>query len=617
MLEKQRQDENLRLAGLDDLDDLREVLREAALCVVQSGNETARLTMLKERFQGAANPIADLLKQSQESTGQSEDKALNNLLTTFYLKPGEGDKRGSVEFAHKSFGEYLFAERIKAAFEDWTELDRKGKRLNIDDRTVNEQIYDLLGYGGLSVEIVEYLFELLKESELSRVKLFERLHGFYQRWCEGEFLDQDPTENWPQKKRRQLAAQDVPIGLKQVDVFAGLNVLIVLFKLHAEAQHEDYPNVPENEPKPEISFHPCGEPGTNGFERSRLLEIIHYADSLETETFTQLVGPHLSRASLSGANLSRANLSRANLSSANLSRANLSSANFVSAKLVSAKLSFVNLNSAALVSAKLDNANLVSANLVSTNLSSTSLSGANLSSANLVSAKLDGTNLSSANLINANLSGANLVSANLSNANLSSAKLSSANLNDTNLHNTDFNQIKYNIATQWANARGLHETQNVLPELLQKPSFAAAAALSQGLQFVMSGNISKAINAYQEAQTINPIIEISAISWNSLCWFGSLYGDPSEVIQAGEKAVALDLEDNVCRDTRGLARALTGDIEGALADFQAALDGDYLTDHERPRRERWVEVLKAGQNPFTPDELEALRQAEGLGQVTA
>ena len=91
VLEKQRQDENVRLSGLDAPDDLREVLREAALCVVQSGNETAQLSMLKERFQDSANPVAILLKTAKETTGQSEDKALNNLLTTFYLRPSEGD----------------------------------------------------------------------------------------------------------------------------------------------------------------------------------------------------------------------------------------------------------------------------------------------------------------------------------------------------------------------------------------------------------------------------------------------------------------------------------------------------------------------------------------------
>ena len=442
VLEKQRQDENLRLAGLDDLDDLREVLREAALCVVQSGNETARLTMLKERFQDTSNPIANLLKQSQETTGGSEDKALNNLLTTFYFKPGEGDKRGSVEFAHKSFGEYLFAERLKAAFEDWTALDRRGKRLDLDDRTVNEQIYDLLGYGGFSVEIVEYLFELLKESELNRVKLFERLHGFYQRWCEGEFLNQSSTKNLPLKKLEQLADHGIPTGLKQVDVFAGLNVLIVLFKLHADAQHEDYPNVPEDAPEPEISFHPCGEPETEGFDRDRLLKIVYYADSLGISTFTRIVGPHLYRAYLDSANLVSANLDSANLVSANLYSANLYRANLDSAKLDSANLYSAKLDSANLYSANLYSANLVSADLYSANLYSADLYSANLVSANLYRADLSNANLYRADLSNADLSSADLYRAKLYRAKLVSANLVSADLVSADLSNADLYRAK-------------------------------------------------------------------------------------------------------------------------------------------------------------------------------
>ena len=342
VLEKQRQDENLRLSGLDNLDDLREVLQESALCVVQSGNETARLEMVKQRFKSSSNPIADLLKKSQENTEKSEDRALNNLLTTFYLKPGERDRRGSVEFAHKSFGEYLFAERLVAAFVAWTDVDQRN-RYRLDERALNEQIYDVFGYGSLSQEIVAYMFELLEESNIDQVRLFKRLHNFYQRWCQNEFLDAPPNENLPQKKLLQLLDQEIPSGLKQVDVFSGLNVMIILFKLHAVAQPKGYPHLPEDTPRPEIWFHPCGDPATEDFERDRLLKIIHYADALGLATFTETVGPYLdsanlSRAFLSGAILSRAILSRAFLSRAILSRTNLSRTNLSRTNLSSALL---------------------------------------------------------------------------------------------------------------------------------------------------------------------------------------------------------------------------------------------------------------------------------------
>jgi uncharacterized protein YjbI with pentapeptide repeats len=456
VLEKQRQDENLRLSGLEDLEDLREVLQEAALCVVQSGNETARLEMVKQRFTASGSPISVLLKQSQETTGQPEDKALNNLLTTFYLKPGEGDKRGSVEFAHKSFGEYLFAERLIAAFEKWAEVDKR-QRFRLDERALHEQIYDVLGYAGLSQEIVAYVWELLAESDIDRLRLFNRLHGFYQRWCQSEFLDAPPNENLPQKKLLNLRDQGIPTELRQVDVFVGLNVMILLFKLHAAAQAEGYPRLPGSIPRSDIWFHPCGEPGTDSFDPGQLLSIIHYADALEISTFTQAIGPHLASANLASANLASANLASANLASANLARADLSSANLAradlssadlsSADLSSADLSSADLSSADLSSADLSSADLISADLSSAKLSSTKLvkadlSSADLSSADLSSADLISADLSSAKLVKADLSSANLARADLFNANLTKAKLTKAKLVSANLVSANLSSAK-------------------------------------------------------------------------------------------------------------------------------------------------------------------------------
>ncbi|WP_235111933.1 pentapeptide repeat-containing protein [Acaryochloris sp. 'Moss Beach'] len=434
VLEKQRQDENLRLCGLDNLEDLREILQEAALCVVQSGNETARLEMVKQRFNDSSNPIAELLKQAQETTGQSEDKALNNLLTTFYLKPGERDQRGSVEFAHKSFGEYLFAERLLIAFEAWTELDKR-QRFRLDERALNEQIYDVLDYGGLSQEIVAYLWELLDESDIDRVKLFKRLSNFYSRWCQNEFLDAPPNENLPQKKLIQLLDQEIPTGLKQVDVFTGLNVMIFLFRLHASAQPEGYPYCRKEIPL-EIYFDPCGEANTKGFQVNRLLRIIYYADALGTGMFAITVGPYLSLADLSFVDLRSANLSNADLSSTDLRNANLRNADLSSADLSSADLSGTNLSGADLSSADLSGADLRSTDLRSTDLHLADLSSADLRSTDLSNADLSSADLRSTDLSNADLHLADLHLADLSSADLSLADLSSADLDEALLIRT-------------------------------------------------------------------------------------------------------------------------------------------------------------------------------------
>ena len=151
--------------------------------------------------------------------------------------------------------------------------------------------------------------------------------------------------------------------------------------------------------------------------------------------------------------------------------------------------------------------------------------------------------------------------------------------------------------------------------MAQEPGFAAAVVLSKGISFAEQAEIRDAIDAYNEAQIIDPTIEIPASAWNTLCWFGSLNGHAADVLFAGEKAASLSPAYKGYQDSRGLARALTGDLDGALTDFQSVLDGNSFSGLEKARRSRWVAALQAGENPFTPEELDALREAEGQASV--
>jgi hypothetical protein len=56
--------------------------------------------------------------------------------------------------------------------------------------------------------------------------------------------------------------------------------------------------------------------------------------------------------------------------------------------------------------------------------------------------------------------------------------------------------------------------------------------------------------------------------------------------------------------------SLVGDTDGAIADFTYIVDhaaeGEFLD-----MRAGWLDVLKAGGNPFTEEELQRLREEEG------
>ena len=467
-----------------ETEDLRRILTEAGLCVVQSGGECASVAMIEERLK-ADSSVKALLEEAQQRIG---DNPLRNALAVFYLQ--QGSKDGSVEFVHKSFGEFLCAERLKESLEEWTRPGKKGRGFKTKDSDMDWEIYDLLGYGALTAEIVEYLMGLLttpavagKESPFHPLELFQRLEDFYLRWCEGEFIDLLP-ESLPQKKmrllREQLKTQD--LGQRQIDIYAGLNVMILLLELHRYGQEKD-------ELKDKIMFYPCGKPNAEGKldDASRLLRLIGYSCCIGGSGFLQTVGRFLSGVSLSGADLIGADLIGAELSGANLSGAYLSRANLIGANLIGADLRGAHLIGAQLSDADLRGANLIGAQLSDADLSraylssvdlrdadlcgayliDADLSGANLSRADLWDAYLSGANLSGADLSGADLSGANLSRANLIGAELSGLILSSADLIGANLSDHTFGYIRWDENTKWENVRGLDTAVDV-PEALRQ-----------------------------------------------------------------------------------------------------------------------------------------------------
>ena len=82
---------------------------------------------------------------------------------------------------------------------------------------------------------------------------------------------------------------------------------------------------------------------------------------------------------------------------------------------------------------------------------------------------------------------------------------------------------------------------------------------------------------------------------------------------ACEKAVARDPENGNYRDSRGLARWRTGNIKGAIEDFQAfvAWDPPYQYCYrsckdQKSMRQSWIKALRAGKTPITEEEIKIL-----------
>ncbi|MEH2010895.1 pentapeptide repeat-containing protein [Nostoc sp.] len=419
-------------------EDLKRILTEAAVCVVQSGGEFASMSMLELRLQDDETAKA-LIEKAKEKLG---NEALKTALAAFYTRPAD-KQEGGFEFFHKSFGEFLFAERLKTRLKAWTQYyeAEDGRQLVIPEAQMNWEIYDLLGFSKLTPEIVEYLMGLLTENQdIPWEQLFKRLEKFYGNWCKGKFID-SAEETLPQKKLRQLQKYGIQgLGQRQVDIYAGLNVMILLLELHRYAQERD-------DLKKQIIFYPSGKPEETS-KTTQLLHIINYSDCIQLQTFNSVIGQFLSGANLSGADLRDADLSGADLRGAYLRGAYLRGADLSGADLRGAQ----HLSGAYLIRADLSRAHLI---------------GADLRGADLRGAHLSSANLSHAHLSSADLSGADLSHANLSGADLSRADLSGADLSRADLIGKDRGDIRWDKNTKWDEVKGLDTARN-LPEALKQ-----------------------------------------------------------------------------------------------------------------------------------------------------
>ncbi len=88
-----------------------------------------------------------------------------------------------------------------------------------------------------------------------------------------------------------------------------------------------------------------------------------------------------------------------------------------------------------------------------------------------------------------------------------------------------------------------------------------------------------------------------------------MWGYAAEVMAACERAIGLAPDHGGVMGARGLARALTGDFAGAIEGFEAfvAWTGN---DRRRAETQRWIDSLRAGRNPFTPELLEQIRNRQ-------
>ncbi|NUM44656.1 MAG: TIR domain-containing protein, partial [Anaerolineales bacterium] len=92
------------------------------------------------------------------------------------------------------------------------------------------------------------------------------------------------------------------------------------------------------------------------------------------------------------------------------------------------------------------------------------------------------------------------------------------------------------------------------------------AMLIEANELLYAGDIALGIQKYQEVEAQG--FDIEATNWDLLCWWGALYNQAEISNFACDRALELVPDDGYFRDSRGVSRALLGDFEGAIEDFE-------------------------------------------------
>jgi WD40 repeat protein len=164
------------------------------------------------------------------------------------------------------------------------------------------------------------------------------------------------------------------------------------------------------------------------------------------------------------------------------------------------------------------------------------------------------------------------------------------------------------------------------PQLALNPTtkagaLAAPGVIAQGQRLVKRGDVKDAIAAFARASELDPKMKVPAQACDDLCRFGSVWGHAREVVTFCTTAVALEPRTIPFRESRGLARALTGDAKGAIEDFDAfiawgsgrlrqriGLDERQRLEADIAERTWWIGELRDGRNPLTRQVLEKFRK---------
>jgi uncharacterized protein YjbI with pentapeptide repeats len=492
---------------------LRERLRRTAAAMSTLGVEHISREEWKRRA------LQD--EKEDRETQTAEDHPLTRLMISFYFKGGQPEQ--GCEFAHKSFREYLFAERVvetlkeygrrmnerdaerRPARDYWRDFSREEDHLRYD---FSRELAYLLAPQWVAPNVWDHLRHLI-EWEISRVATasnaspddkqlsglptqalgFERwkyvrdgLADLWEWWCDCAHLrPQVKTDRWKKSVIEppfveELIRWAAPLTVEEnealplesstsIDAHLGDALCQICAMVHFHmAANEGLERI---EPK---QFEHVESGGKRKYQRHVKHDQIDFVlfapggENIKSGRFSPNFKHRCARINGAFGSPMREFPSRAILNGVYLADAALPFLTLIDANLDSANFSGALLNSANFHSAILNGAIFNGAMLIGVNFEGANLSGANFS----------GANLSSANLTLVNFYSANLNQAILSYAAFDGAVLDGANITDTILVEADLRNAigltREQIESAWIDetTRLTEELEKIKPEILKQ-----------------------------------------------------------------------------------------------------------------------------------------------------
>ena len=358
------------------------IMEEIALSAWHGKERTTTVAEINKHFESSGKK--ELLKKFISDAEQG----VISLLAAFYFRQAGQNVQGSqtFEFTHKSFGEYLTAQRIV----------RQLEKIHEDIEENEKDIYREKG-------------KSIKQCLVEWVKIFGAKTPDYDliKFIQNEFRLLEKKEKGKLEK-----GQKTIVKLLEYMLINGM-------------------------PLEELRLNTFKEENEYAINSERALFVIHSLISSITNIVSDIEWPNsssfgtlinrLTEQRTRGSNfilnyINHFNLSNAILDIKDLYGANLQCSNLNNSKFYYSNLMWVNLEGANLERAFLVDANLEGANLFKANLFKANLEEANLEEADFEGADLEGANLKGAYLEGADLRGANLEGTILEGANTKKSK---------------------------------------------------------------------------------------------------------------------------------------------------------------------------------------------------